>query len=106
MTALPGHFRMNSSRGKQIGKDEPISYSKSPAHGHKVDDTLQYNSSQLNSYRALIICFGVFSFIVYYGFIREESEAEQKIFELDEMPDHSALPSNQDNASHNEIPKK
>ena len=77
--------RTRTSKSEAIGKDEPIAYSKSPAQHHKVNDTLQYDSKKLNMNRTLIICFGLFSFIIYYGFIREESQAEQKIFELNEM---------------------
>ena len=89
-------IRTNSSRNDQIRKDEPIAYSKSPAQHHKVDDTLNYDSSKLNTYRTLIICFGLLSFLIYYGFIREESDAEQKIFELNEIQENSALQSNQE----------
>jgi hypothetical protein len=106
ITAFQGQIWTNSTKNDQIRKDEPIAYSKSPARHHKVNDTLKYDSSKLNSYRTLIICFGLFSFIIYYGFIREESEAEQKIFESNEMQESQVLQSNQQTAGHSEIPKK
>ncbi|CAB4009262.1 Hypothetical predicted protein [Paramuricea clavata] len=106
ITAFQGQIRTNSTKNDQIRKDEPIAYSKSPARHHKVNDTLKYDSSKLNSYRTLIICFGLFSFIIYYGFIREESEAEQKIFEFNEMQESPVLQSNQQTAGHSEILKK
>jgi hypothetical protein len=93
-------------KSEETKKDEPIAYSKSPAQHHKVNDTLQYDSKKLNMRRTFIICFGVFSFIIYYGFIREESQAEQKMFELNEMQDNPSQTSNPENSAHSGILKR
>ncbi|XP_046854664.1 uncharacterized protein LOC124447728 [Xenia sp. Carnegie-2017] len=70
----------SSSSSEEISKDEPIAFSKSAAKNHTVNDTLYYDSGRRSSFTGLVITFGMLFCIVYFGFLRQEGETEQKIF--------------------------
>lgn len=88
MVLAHSQIRHSSTRNDQTVNDQPIAYSKSPAQQHTVNDTLQYDSNRINSFRTFIVCFGVFSLLMYYGFIREETESEKKLFEMNEVQEN------------------
>lgn len=70
----------SSSSSEEISKDEPIAFSKSAAKNHTVNDTLYYDSGRRSSFTGLVITFGMLFCIIYFGFLRQEGETEQKIF--------------------------
>ena len=77
-TAIPRYTKSEE-------EPKPISFSKSAAKNHRVDETFQYDPKRLNPTRTLVICLGLVWFVLYYGFIRDESEAGKDTFELTDM---------------------
>ena len=72
-------------------RDEPIAYSESPAQKHRVADTLQYDPRKLSSIRPLVLCLGFLSGLIYFGFIRNETESEKKIFDWSDPEEDKSI---------------
>jgi hypothetical protein len=65
---------------QKTSKDQPVAFSKSKAKLHTVDDTLGITKTKRSNF-PLYLGLGLFSIIIYLGFIKKESNSSPESLE-------------------------